>query len=614
MSVPMRCIVFALVCFLFLGATGFAETEVRTKKTALEKALGRLRESIEGVGTAEELVIPKDTSQQFSVKRVQISGNSLISTAELLTDLPTVYVLEVKDAAGGVISSETYDFRGIIDLIVDPGESRSVSLRTIQGFTKYVLAKYQEKGYAGIYVYVPAKAVEGEARLVDEILPIEVLEGKVGKILVERYDFDRQKQEEGFLKEEVLRSWSPAQEGEVVNKKQVDDFVGLLNLNPDRHVSAVISRSTEADALDLSYDVYESDPWHWYLQVDNAGTKDRQWAPKLGAINTNLTGRDDRFSAMYQAPWEKGIEDIYAVFGAYEFPILTPRLRLNVYSGYSQFDIPAEGIDFLGNGSFFGSALSYNIAQIGGWFIDVTGSLSHEKSKVTPSLGIATDISMDLWGYGLSIHRRDRQNMGQTSLGFTSTENMNGTSDDAAVELREEDGDFTIYTFFASHGRYLDESKVNRLHGSARLITPDERLVPAKMTTFGGLYSVRGYEEDEIVADGGILLSAQYEFDLVKHGESSREQETYGAEGSEQDGLWLKKLAPLAFVDIGRAEIEDAVPGERKIRELASVGLGTILEIGDSFTGGFYYGWPVRSTPETDAGEGRLNVSLIYRF
>jgi hemolysin activation/secretion protein len=618
----MRSVALAAILCFFLAAVGFAETEVQKQKVDLEEALGGLRQTIEDMATGDDFVWPKDDTQRFAVKELRISGNTLISTAQLLRDMPLAYTVYETDFTTGKykrnsktgkrIPRDLYDFRVIIDIIVDPGQSRDVSLRTIQGLTQYVLEAY--KDYRGIYVYVPAEAVEGDTRLVDQILPIHVLEGKVAQISVERYDFDRQEREKGVLKESVLRSWSPVKQGQVIQKKKVDDFVGLLNLNPDRYVSAVVSRSAEPNALNLSYDVYEANPWHRYVQIDNAGTKDRQWAPRLGVINTNLTGSDDRFSAMYQAPWEKGLEDEYSVFGSYDFPLFTPALRLNVYSGYSQFDIPAEGVSFLGNGSFFGTTLTYNLAQIQGWFVDLTGSLSHERSKITPSLGVASDVDMDLWGLGLNIHRRAKKSMSHTSLGFNWTQCMGGSSRDDFVRARlDTDSDFSIYTLSAAHSQYLTESKVNRFTGSLRFITVDERLVPAKMTTFGGLYSVRGYEEDEIVADGGILLNAQYEFDLVKYRQAAKDGEA-GPDAAAQDKAWLRKLAPLAFVDLGRAKVKDPVPGEKKTRELASVGLGTVVELGDEFTAGLYYGWPLRATPETDTGEGRLNVSLIYRF
>jgi len=599
----------SLCCFI---AAAFAGEGSDARKAELEKSLGESRNLIESTTSFDGTIFPEDTSPRFKVKELRIGGNTLISTSELLGNLPVAYIVSVKNGEEPV--KETYDFRAIQELVRNPGVDGEVSLKTIQGLTKYILSVYQEKGYAGIYVYVPAGAVEDDSRLADEILPIQILEGKIAQISVERYDFDRNRQQEGFLKDSVLKSWSPISKGDVIQKGVLDDFVRLLNLNPDRYISPVISRSTEPNALNLTYDVYETDPWHWYLQVDNSGTKDRQWSPRVGLINTNLLGVDDRFSVMYQAPWERGIEEEYAVFGSYNFPLFTPRLRLNLYSGYSQFDIPESGINFLGNGSFYGGILSYNVLQIYDWFVDVTGSLSNERSKVTPSLGIASDVDMELWGVGINIHRSD--DMSNTSLMFNRSENMGGSDKSSFEDARPDtDPDFAIYNVGAAHNQFLDSAKVHRFSGSFRSITSNQRLVPAKMTTFGGLYSVRGYEEDEIVADGGLLISGQYEYDLVKAFETSRSQQD-GSE-SEWSGagkMQLKKLAPLVFVDYGRAKTKYPSGDELEERELYSMGAGLIIEAGDDFSGGIYYGWALQGTEETERGEGRMNMSFMMRF
>ncbi len=616
MSLSKKTTILTVTFFLFLVTPCFAQTSIQQERKAeLERVLEKLRIKAEAKTFLVGLTFPEDTSQRFLVKELQIGGNDLISTAELLEELPYAYT--ISEQIDDTVVEQVYDFRVIHDVILDPGQEREVSLKSIQGLTKYFLSVYQKKGYAGIYVYIPNEAVQGTS-LVNNVLPVEVLEGKIAEIAVERYDFKRQEMEKGFLKESALLSWSPVKEGEAIQKNKVDDFVKLLNLNPDRYVSAVISRSADPNALNLTYDVYEADPWHWYVQVDNSGTEERQWSPRIGLTNTNLTGIDDRFSAMYQAPWDSGIDENYALFGTYDFPVLTPRLRLNFYGGYSEFDITPQGgpFNFLGRGSFYGSILSYNIFQMDNWFVDVTGSLSQENSKVTPALGLASDVDMDLWGLGVNIHRSD--NISNTSLIFNRIESMGGSGRDEFNDARTNaDPDFTIYNFGASHSQYLETSKVNRVSASFRLITSDERLVPAKMTTFGGFYSVRGYEEDEIVADGGILISGQYEFDLVKHSESLENREAESETGSEetQDNKpWLRKLAPLAFIDFGRAKIKSPLSGEQGIQELCSLGVGTIAELGDNFSVGIYYGWPLRGTDETDKGDGQFNFSCIYRF
>ena len=126
------------------------------------------------------------------------------------------------------------------------------------------------------------------------------------------------------------------------------------------------------------------------------------------------------------------------------------------------------------------------------------------------------------------------------------------------------------------------------------------------MTSFGGMYSVRGYDEYEIVADGGVLASIQYEYDLVRHRRADGGKALIHEE--------LRKLAPLAFVDFGRTRIKDPVPGEEKSETLLSVGVGTIFEIGNNFSAAVYYGHPLKKTDGTREGKGRVNASAMIRW
>ncbi len=614
MNSTHRWLLFVLVCFMLLRPSFLAGVDTRGESTELEEVLGRLRAIRDGQQPAGEPNVVGQGGPFFEVKELRISGNSLISTAELLANLPLVY----RPSEPGKTTEEAYDFRVLYDTILEPGQTRKVPHTTVPAFTRYLVEVYRRRGYAGIYVYVPEDAVV-QQKLVDQVLAINVLEGRVSRIQIQRFDFNRQEHEEEYLRSSVLESWSPVKPGDVIRKDRLDDFIRLLNLNPDRYVSAVFSSAAEPNSLTLGYDVHESNPWHWYLQVDNAGTKDRQWAPRLGLVHTNVLGMDDKFNVMYQAPWEKGIEEEYSVFGNYDFPILTPRLRLNVYAGYSQFDITRDigpGVNFLGNGSFYGGILSYNILQVNDWFVDLTGSVSRERSKVTPSLGQASDVDMDLWGVGVNIHRADPNS--SSSLVFNRVESMGGSSrSDFELARMDSDPDFSIFYFSAMHSLCLDRKRVSRLSGSFRFVHPDARVVPAKMTTFGGLYSVRGYEEDEIVADGGVIASLQYEFDLVKHSQEPQGQGAGGdsaAQRNNEKKPWLRKLAPVVFTDLGRARIESPVSGEKGMQELCSVGVGAIFELEADLSGAFYCGWALRETEETDKGDCQLNLSLLKRF
>ncbi len=473
---------------------------------------------------------------------------------------------------------------------------------------------YNSQGYSGIFVSVPSDALVGE-KLKDDVLIISVIEARISSIQSTYYNPENEQVEKGYLKDSFLRKWTPVDVGEVGKQKELSDYVNLLNQNPDRYVATTVSKGEEPNTLAVSYKVYEANPWHWFIQMDNYGTKDRRYTPRLGFVNTNLMGFDDQLIVYYQAPWEKGLEDRYSLYGSYDFPIMGPKLRLMLFGAYNQFEVEGGGgIDFLGNGSQVGAELRYNVCQKDNWFFDVVSSLSHEKSRVSSTLFdavLGSEVWMNLWGVGVDLHKRT--DMANTSVTYDHVMAVNASSQQSFNDARSggADDEFSIDTVSFYHSQYLDEKKIQRLLGSVRWIVPNARMVPAKATIFGGMYSVRGYRESGIVADGGILASIQYEYDLVKHGAVEGIKEA-----SKNEVYELRKLAPLVFFDYGKAEIEDYQAGIDSFedQELYSVGFGGIVELGDNFVGNVYYGQPLKATTTTDTEDGRFNFSVMLRW
>lgn len=604
--------------FRRLFQTGEAVDETELDRQATKEARRVLPTKVRHAISEEQVAVldlPQDTTTRLSVRQIRITGNALISTEDLLAGVPLVYNASLRPLVEAQ-SQDLYDLRAIRRILAQPDQPVDISLRTIQGLTQYVLSVYQDSHYSGIYVYVPEGAIRDGVALVDQILPIRVIEATVSEVGAKFYDSDGNEVEDGILRRSALDDWSAVEAGTVANQRKLDYMLNLLNLDPDRYITAVVSPGSEPNTLAVEYNVYETNPWHFFIQADNSGTDERQWSPRFGLINTNLLGFDDRFTALYQATPDSHFDENYSFYGSYDFPVMGPRLRLNLYGGYSEFDInPGSGpFDFIGAGEFYGGVLRYNAFQQGGWFFDITGSLSHEESKVKPSLFpqfFSSDVEMDLLGVGANIHHRD--DMSSTSLTFNRVQSIGGSCQRRFWDYLNLMGartnaekEFVIYSASANHSEYLDQNKVQQLRGSFRWIRPDERLVPAKMTSFGGMYSVRGYDEYEIVADGGILASLQYEYDLVRDSSVVEQEDTSDHE--------FRKLAPLAFVDYGRARIEDRVLGEREHQTLCSVGAGLAFEYGEHLLGALYLGCPLKATAGTRRCKGRLSAGVTVRW
>jgi hemolysin activation/secretion protein len=589
------------------------------------------RQQTEAAGTTNQgtksrltgIKFPEDTTALLKVKEIRFSGNTLISTYQLVAGMPAVFNASDKPLAKAE-SKYLYNLSLVKDVLSTPGQTHEISARTIQGLTQYVLSAYQRKNYGGIYVYVPVDAMQKGTELKDGILQINILEANISTVSAQYYDADQNAVEKGHLDVNALFGWSPAKSGKVLNHKKLDDYINLLNLNPDRYVSATVGQGAEPNTLAVKYGVYEATPWHYFIQVDNSGVKGREWNPKIGVINTNLLGRDDSFFALYQVPWDSEWKENYSLFGSYDFPLTGPELRMNIFGGYSEYNLNQQdsGFDFLGDGKFIGSSLKYNILQRHGWFFDITGSISYEESSNTPFFNSnevpeeASDFTMIPVGVALDIHKRD--DISNSLFGYKFTANTGGSSEDAFNRSRVGDVDkfFTIHYFSAAHSRNLDPNKITRLSTSLRWILTDDRLPPAKMTPFGGMYSVRGYEEYESIADGGFLGSIQYEFDLIRYEKTKgvSKQETEKTKKASSKLFELKKLAPLAFLDFGRANITDPGDEEKDHETFVSIGPGVNAEMGDYFSAGLFWGFALRDTEHTNAGDNRINVTFMARW
>jgi hemolysin activation/secretion protein len=597
---------------------GRPEAEKLQEKKDIAKELERLGgdEDIDTIRSGSGFSLGDDRSPVFDISSISIRGNTILTSEELLEDIPIIYNAwseSIKKADPVFL----YDLGGIRTVIDNPGQSTKVSARNIQGLVQYILKVYKDKGYV-VRVYVPEESLKQGGKFIGEVLDITVIEAIAGKVSINFFDVNGSAAKKEYTRSTLIDEWSPVKEGEPLNQKKLDDYVSLLNENPDRYTQVSLSEGEGEDTLNVDYNVYEVSPWHTFLQIDNAGTRDRRWSPRLGMINTNLTGRDDTLTGVIQGPIDDRMSrNDYSAFASYEVPLYTQRLRLNIFGGRSEFDVDGgQGIDFLGNGNIWGSNLTLNVLQKDNWFFDVFQGVSFEKSNVSTSQfssQLGSKVYMDLWTTGAKLYKRD--DMRKTFIRIDRTTRIGGSHqhdywNGTTGARTNANSNFWIWNFNASHYQYLEAEKIQRVLASVRYIRPNTRLVSAKMTTFGGMYTVRGYEESAIVADGGVLASFQYEYDLIK-----RDQAKAAREGTPRDKTpRLRKLAPVAFFDYGRARTEDAVPGEKSREELYSVGGGLLFEYGESFSGGAYYGYPLKAATGTATGDGRVNVYFMLQW
>jgi hemolysin activation/secretion protein len=125
----------------------------------------------------------------------------------------------------------------------------------------------------------------------------------------------------------------------------------------------------------------------------------------------------------------------------------------------------------------------------------------------------------------------------------------------------------------------------------------DRELVPLEQIGLGGFRSVRGYRQDVLLTDNGLLLSAEMQIPIARFGNTN-----------------LLQVVP--FVDYGygwNSSGQDS-PTENN---LLGVGLGLQLRLGDKFTGRLEYGVPLIDAGNSDGNtwqEKGIYFSVIYNL
>jgi hemolysin activation/secretion protein len=84
---------------------------------------------------------------------------------------------------------------------------------------------------------------------------------------------------------------------------------------------------------------------------------------------------------------------------------------------------------------------------------------------------------------------------------------------------------------------------------------------------------------------------------------------------AEKEKGWLKRMAPLCFIDGGEARIKDPTGSEKGTEKLLSIGIGLIGEVTEHYQAAVYLGWPLKDAGNTKKkGDERLNFSFIARW
>ncbi|MFZ4856674.1 MAG: ShlB/FhaC/HecB family hemolysin secretion/activation protein [Desulfuromonadaceae bacterium] len=499
-----------------------------------------------------------EQEQTFTVRRIIITGSALFSDEEL--------------------QKQVRQFIG-----------RGRTAADVEGARDALERYFHDQGYPTVMVNIPEQAV------LSKVIRLEIIENRVGTVTVTGNKW--------FSTKKILRELPSIAPGQVIKLQHLQMEANRINRNPDFKMIPDMQPGKVPESVDMTLKVTEQMPLHGSLELNNRSGYDTSVLRLNAALRyDNLWQRDHSFSLQYQlSPQELG--EVKVASGSYTLPAFWDRdHKVVLYGVWSNTaTASAAGFNNLGNGSIFGGRVIIPLQSVGDYSHTVVLGVDYknfeEEVGLTGAEAVKTPISYlpVSVAYSSSLHGES----GTTSFNAGVNMSFRGAVSDARQfedKRYKARGNYITMTAGVERSQKLpgDFSLLAKLDGQLT----DQPLISNEQYTSGGVESVRGYHESE--ASGDNALHGVFELaapDLLK-----------------KVGKDRFSLTPYIFYDGAGLWVKDPLPGQDSLVGLSGAGFGVRGTLFGSLDYQSDYGFALRDTNRTDAGDSYLHFKVKWQF
>jgi hemolysin activation/secretion protein len=490
------------------------------------------------------------------------------STAPYLSTGPRVFVREVRIDGNTVLPDD------VLADIVKPFLNRSLSTGDLEELRRQLTLAYVDRGYVNSGATLPDQEVR------DGVVTYHIVEGRLTQIRVEGA---------GRLDERYISNRLAQGAGPPLNIERLQERLQILlqdplieRMNVDLQPGLVPGEAT------LQARVTRADPVSAYATVAN------NQAPNVGGVRgeigttiRNLTGWGDALALRYGRT--DGVNDGGASFTipvTYYDTLLSARYERDDAAVVSE---ALRDLDIRSSVETFGVGVSQPIYRTPQENVGV-GLVFERRRSETSLLGEPFSFTPGTSDgkANISVLRFTQDYANRTAedaFVVRSTFSFGLDLFGATITPQKPDGKFTAWLGQAQYVRQFERDIQAIFRADAQL--SQDPLFPLEQIAIGGLETVRGYRENELVRDNGIILSAETRIPVFRFAAPALPQRA-------RDNVI--RVAP--FVDWGRGWNSGQPTPEP--RSISSVGLGLLWDIGDLATAQLYYGRALRNIHNSD--------------
>ncbi len=446
---------------------------------------------------------------------------------------------------------------------------------------------YHDRGYQSVVVETPPQSVS------DNIIRLHVVEAPVGRLRVtgSRY----------FSPQKILQQTPALQQGQVPDITEAQKELADVNRLPDRRVTPLLKAGQAPGTVDVDLKVNDTFPLHASLEVSNDHSQNTEPLRLTGTVHyDNLWQLGHSVTFTYAvAPQDRSESEIFAA--SYLAPIWGTPWSILAYGYDSNSNVAAlGGAAVLGKGYAIGLRGILQLPHVSDLAQSVSFGLDFKNFDQT--VGVTTPSPADniqYWPVDVTYNiQRDGPKFGtKVSLGLTAGIRGLGTGPDEFDNKRF--GATSNWIHFN-----LDLTQTEALgHGFQAMqklsgqIT-DQPLVSNEQFSAGGLTSVRGYLQSEVVGDDGFTGALELRAPSM----------------APKFARFIDDLRLYVFTDGGVVSVLDPLPEQEDFFSLASAGAGLRFQVLSRLTGELVLAMPLIAGPATPADHPVVTFSVKSAF
>lgn len=449
---------------------------------------------------------------------------------------------------------------------------------------------YADRGFQTVAVSIPPQQVT------EGVVTLAVTEGRVGRLRVKGsryYDI------------EAIKAAAPSlAEGSVPDFNAVSEDIVALNQQPDRRVTPSLRAGAAPGTVDVDLTVEDTFPLHGSLELNNRYSQDTSKLRLNGNLRyDNLWQLGHSLNLGYQvAPESSKDSEVYSASYLARIPGL-PGMSFLGYWVNQDSDVSTLGsMNVIGKGSIVGGRAIVALPGEEGFFHSLSAGLDRKRFQERVKLGGEDAYTTPITYYPVTASWSGTW-MGEgseTQANAGVTFNFRPSSSDWQEfdgKRYKSTGGFIYFRGDVAHTEDLAYGA--QAWAKAQFQLSNDPLISSEQFSAGGLDTVRGYLESEVLGDNAALGSVELRSPSLTQG---------------RGGSVINEWRFHAFADGGHLSIKEALSEQKDSFNLWSVGVGTRFRLLDYFNGSLDLGVPMITQGDTEKGHPRVHFRVWGEF